>query len=141
MNTSTGSDARTWAMLCHLSALAMLIFSWGAILGPLIVWLIKRNESRVVDENGKESLNFQITIFIISVILGVVAGLLFTGGVAMGAVWGSPFDFAGGVTGGFAAAGLLGIVHLLDIILVIYASIQASKGIDYRYPFNIRIIR
>lgn len=141
MNTSTGSDARTWAMLCHLSALAMLIFSWGAIVGPLIVWLIKRNESRVVDENGKESLNFQITIFIISVILGVVVGLLFAGGVAMGAVWGSPFDFAGGLAGGFAAAGLLGIVHLLDIILVIYASIQASKGIDYRYPFNIRIIR
>lgn len=141
MNTTTSSDARTWGMLCHLSALAMLIFSWGAIVGPLVVWLIKRNESSFIDENGKESLNFQITIFLISVILGIAIGLLFAGGVAMGAIWGNPFSFAGGMAGGFGVLGLLGIVRLVDFILVIVASVQANKGISYRYPFNIRFIK
>src|ERR1700744_3603228 len=109
MSITTTNESRTWGMLCHLSALAMLIFSWGAIVGPLVVWLIKRNESSFVDDNGKESLNFQITIFIITVVLGVVIGLLFAGGIAMGSIWGSPFDFAGGFAGGFAAIGLLGL--------------------------------
>jgi uncharacterized Tic20 family protein len=128
-------------MLCHLSALLMLFFSWGAVLGPLIVWLIKRNESSVVDDQGKESLNFQITVYIICLALSIVLGLLMFGTVGFGALWGSPLIFTGGLAGGFGLVGILSIVRLIDIILVVVASIRANNGVSYRYPFNIRFIK
>ncbi len=140
MSLST-NETRTWSMLCHLSALLMLFFSWGAVAGPLIVWLIKRNESSEVDDQGKESLNFQITVYIICLALSIVLGLLMFGTIGFGALWGSPFAFAGGVAGGFGLVGILGIVRLIDIILVVVASIRANNGVTYRYPFNIRFIK
>lgn len=142
MSIST-SETRTWSMLCHLSALLMLVFSWGAILGPLIIWLIKRNESSEVDAQGKESLNFQITIYIICLALSIIGGLLLFGTFGFAALWGSPFAFTGPglVGGGLGLFGLLGIVRLIDIILVIVASIRANNGGFYRYPFCIRLIK
>lgn len=141
----SANETRTWSMLCHLSALLMLFFSWGAILGPLIIWLIKRGESPEVDEQGKESLNFQITIYIIMLALGLVLGLLFFGTLGLSTLWwGSPFDaFTGSsaVVGGFGLLGLLGVIRLIDIIFVIVASIRTNNGIPYRYPFNLRLIK
>ena len=57
-------DDRTWAMLCHLSALAGFIIPFGSVLGPLIIWLIKKDEMPIVDVHGKKALNFQITMAI-----------------------------------------------------------------------------
>jgi len=57
----TTKDDRTWAMLCHLSGLAGYVVPFGNIFGPLIIWLIKRDQSWFVDDQGKEALNFQIS--------------------------------------------------------------------------------
>jgi uncharacterized protein len=118
METSTSSrDVRTWNVLCHASALAGFFVPWaGHILGPLIVWLAKRNDSPEIDENGKESLNFQISMLIYNVIAGVLCLVLV----------------------GFI---LLAILHILNLVLVIVASIQASEGKLYRYPMTIRLIK
>ena len=118
METSTSSrDARTWNVLCHATALAGFFVPWaGHILGPLIVWLAKRNDSPEIDENGKESLNFQISMLIYNVIAGVLCLLLI----------------------GFI---ILAILHILNLVLVIVASIQASEGKFYRYPMTIRLIK
>jgi len=118
METSTSSrDVRTWNVLCHASALAGFFVPWaGHILGPLIVWLAKRNDSPEIDENGKESLNFQISMLIYNVIAGVLCLVLI----------------------GFI---LLAILHILNLVLVIVASIQASEGKLYRYPMTIRLIK
>ena len=118
METSTSSrDVRTWNVLCHASALAGFFVPWaGHILGPLIVWLAKRNDSPEIDENGKESLNFQISMLIYNVIAGVLCLVLI----------------------GFI---LLAILHILNLVLVIIASIQASEGKLYRYPMTIRLIK
>ena len=65
-------DERNLAMFCHLAALAGYLMPFGNILGPLIIWLVKREESPIVDDQGKESLNFQITwtiFFCITVVL------------------------------------------------------------------------
>ena len=67
------SDVRTWCMLCHLSALAGLFLPAGNILGPLLVWQIKKNEMPAVEPHGKDSLNFQLTVLIITLIAGAVA--------------------------------------------------------------------
>ena len=88
----------------------------GHILGPLIVWLAKRSDSPEIDEYGKESLNFQISMLIYNVIAAVLCLVLI----------------------GFI---ILVILHILNLVLVIIASIQASEGKFYRYPMTIRLIK
>lgn len=61
-------EERTWGMVCHLAALAGYLFPFGNIIGPLIVWLIKKEEMPFVADQGKESLNFQITMAILTAI-------------------------------------------------------------------------
>jgi len=118
MQTSTSSsDVRMWNVLCHATALAGFFVPWaGHILGPLIVWMAKRNDSPEIDQHGKESLNFQISMLIYNVIAGVLCLVLI----------------------GFA---ILAILHILNLVLVIIASIQASEGKFYRYPITIRLIK
>jgi len=118
METSTSSrDVRTWNVLCHATALAGFFVPWaGHILGPLIVWLAKRSDSPEIDEHGKESLNFQISMLIYNVIAGLLCLVLI----------------------GFI---ILAILHILNLVLVIVASIQASEGKFYRYPMTIRLIK
>jgi hypothetical protein len=66
-------DARTWATICHLSALIMLVgVPLGNILGPLVVWLAKRQENEFVDDQGKEALNFQITFTLCEIVLFIL---------------------------------------------------------------------
>jgi len=97
--------------------LAGFFVPWaGHILGPLIVWLAKRSDSPEIDEYGKESLNFQISMLIYNVIAGVLCLVLI----------------------GFI---ILAILHILNLVLVIIASIQASEGKFYRYPMTIRLIK
>lgn len=108
-------DARTWGMLCHLSALSVLITGVGILLGPLVVWLLKRNDFPFVDDQGKESLNFQITM-------------------AIAFAFCIPLCFIGV---GFL---LLPIVGIVDIVLTVTAAIRASDGIAYRYPFALRLV-
>jgi uncharacterized Tic20 family protein len=118
METSTSSrDVKTWNVLCHATALAGFFVPWaGHILGPLIIWLAKRGDSPEIDEHGKESLNFQISMLIYNVIAGVLCLVLI----------------------GFV---ILVILHILNLVLVIVASIQASEGKFYRYPMTIRLIK
>ena len=107
----------TWGMLCHLAALVMLLgVPLGNILGPLIVWLIKKDQYSFVDSQGKESLNFQISMTIYGVIAGFLTIILI----------------------GWA---LLAILVVVNIILVIIASIRANSGRPYRYPITIRFIK
>jgi uncharacterized Tic20 family protein len=111
------SATRTWAVLCHASALLGFVLPGaGHILAPLIVWLVKRGDSTEVDEHGKESLNFQITMLIYSIVAGILCLILI----------------------GFA---LLAILHVANVILVIVASLRASEGKLYRYPLSIRLIK
>jgi len=70
------SDERMWAMFAHLSALAGFIIPFGSILGPLIIWQIKKNEYPLVDDQGKEALNFQITALIAIVVCFVLMFVL-----------------------------------------------------------------
>jgi len=112
----TNKDARTMGMLCHLASLAFYVVPIGSIIGPLIVWLIKKDEHAFVDDQGKESLNFQITVFIAALIC---AALVCVGGL--------------GVL-------LLFALMIADLIFVIIASVRANEGVYYRYPYNIRLI-
>jgi uncharacterized Tic20 family protein len=117
MEAATSSNVRTWTVLCHASALlGFFVPAAGHILGPLIVWLAKRGDSPEIDAHGKESLNFQISMLIYGVISGILCLI---------------------VIGFF----LLALLHILNVVFVIIASIQASEGKLYRYPLAIRFIK
>lgn len=92
------------------------MFPFGNVLGPLIIWLLKRNEFPLVDEQGKESLNFQILVTIAPLIASLTLFL------CVGIV-------------------LVPAVALLAVIFVIIASVKVSNGEQYRYPINWRIIK
>ena len=114
---ATSSDIRTWCVLCHAAALLGLFFHFlGHLLGPLIVWLVKRGDSPEVDAHGKESLNFQISMLIYDAIAAILCFVLI----------GIPILIA---------------LWVLNTVLVIIASIQASEGKFYRYPITIRLIK
>lgn len=111
------SEARTWAMLTHLIALCGFIgVPFGHLIGPLIIWLVKKDQFPLVDDQGKESLNFQLSM----TIYGIVAGIL-----------------------SFVVIGipLLIALVLADIVLVIIASVAANQGQLYRYPLTIRFLK
>ena len=114
--SSSSSSVRTWCMLAHATALVgFLVPVAGHIVGPLIVWLAKRHDSPEIDAHGKESMNFQISMLIWNAISAILILVLI----------GIP---------------LLILLHILNIIFVIVASIQASEGKLYRYPLAIRLI-
>jgi uncharacterized Tic20 family protein len=107
----TNPDARLWAMLAHLAGLGGIVVpAVGSVLGPLIVWLIKKDQYPFVDEQGKEALNFQITMLI----YGFVAGLLMM--LCIGFV-------------------LVVAVAIVDLVFLIIAAIKANNGEHYRYPY------
>ena len=103
-------------MLCHLSALAGFFIPLGNLLGPLVVWLVKKNEIPSVDAHGKESLNFQISILIYAIVSGILVLVLI----------------------GFV---LLIAVGIFSLVCIIIASIKASNGEPYRYPLTIRFLQ
>jgi uncharacterized Tic20 family protein len=114
--SSTSSEVRTWCVLCHASALLGLVFHFlGHVLGPLIVWLIKRDLSPEIDANGKESLNFQISMLIYDTIAFILCFVLI----------GIPILIA---------------LWILNTVLVIIASVKTNDGQFYRYPFTIRFL-
>jgi len=112
----SSADVRTWNVLCHASALLGFFFPWaGHIIAPLSVWLVKRGDSPEIDAHGKESINFQLSMLVYSVISAILCLILI----------------------GFV---LLAILHIVNVVLVIIASIRASEGKFYHYPITIRFL-
>src|SRR6186997_2329161 len=110
------TNVRTWAALCHASALLGVLFHFpGHLLGPLIVWLVKRGDSPEIDAHGKESLNFQLSMLIYDAIAAILC-LALIGIPILIALW------------------------IMNTVCVIIASIRASEGKFYRYPITIRFL-
>lgn len=115
---SPTGEERTWAMLCHLSGFAgyLGVVPFASIIGPLIIWLLKKDSSSFVDEHGKESLNFQIT----ASIAYAVCLMMFL--VVIGVF-------------------LLPLLGIWIVVLIIVAAIKANNGEYLHYPLTIRFVR
>jgi uncharacterized Tic20 family protein len=114
--SSGDKTERTMAMLCHLLAFSGLIIPLGHILGPLILWLVKKDSMPMVNEHGKESVNFQITLTIVGVVCGITAFLIVPILIAI-------------------------VVAIAAIVLVIMKAIKANEGQSVRYPYTLRLIK
>ncbi len=109
-------DAQTMAMLAHLLGIVL------GFLGPLIIWLIKKDEEPFVDDQGKEALNFQITVGIIYVTMAALSCVTF----GFGAIVAVPVSMAVGIAA---------------IVFCIMAGLKANEGEAYRYPVTLRLIK
>ena len=120
------SSERQWAMFAHLSAVAAIWMFGLGLVGPLIVWLIKKDEMKFVDDQGKEALNFQLNIVLLGVTLGIISIPLVV--VTFGLVMLLVVPLATGLV-------------VLDIIFAVIAAMKANSGEAYRYPYIIRLIK
>ena len=114
--TAATQDERTWGMLAHLSAFSGFFVPLGGVIGPLVVWLIKRDQSPFVADQGKESLNFNISVLLAAIVCGLLV-FVFIGillGVALFIFW---------------------------LTMTIIAGIKASEGVRYRYPVTLRLVK
>jgi len=135
------NQERTWGALVHLGGLiGMFILSFvGNIIGALVMWLIKRNESAFIDDQGKEALNFQITLSLVNVAIGLLFSIRH--GIWMfRSIWRDNYDFDNWHFG-FSYVSLHGIVAALNIIFSIIAAVRANKGIRYHYPLCLRLVK
>lgn len=121
------AEEKQWALFAHLSALLGAFvtgfwFGWGCFLGPLVIWLIKKETMPFVNDQGKEALNFNITLAIVGVILLIFS--IATLGV------------------GLLLAIPVGIIVAIGwLVLTIVAAIKASEGVAYRYPVSLRLVK
>ncbi|WP_291316151.1 DUF4870 domain-containing protein [Desulfuromonas sp.] len=109
-------EEKNWAMTCHLSAFAGYLLPFGNILGPLLVWLFKGKTSRFVAAQGKEAINFQVSVT-----------LYFLGAWLLAAI---------GI--GFL---LMIAISIFDFVAIILATVKNRRGEPYRYPFCLRLIK
>ena len=115
--TTDATNIRTWSILVHAIALiGFFVPVGGHIVGPLAIWLAKRHDAPELDAHGKESVNFQISMLIYNAIAGILCLVLI----------------------GFVA---LAVLHILNVVFVVIASIQASDGRLFRYPISLRLVK
>ncbi len=109
-------EERTYAMFCHLGALAGFFIPFGNIIVPLVLWLIKKDASPFVDRQGRESLNFQISMLIYTLVSALLI-LVVIGIFLLAALW------------------------IFNLVIVIIAGVRAESGEEFRYPLSIRFIK
>lgn len=111
----TRYEERNWAMFCHLGGLAYFI-PLGNIIVPLILWSMRKDESELVNREGKKALNFQISftiyMFIAAILIFVIVGIM-----------------------------ALAVLGLLQLIFVILAVVKTLNDEDFEYPMSIKFIQ
>lgn len=107
---------RQWALICHLSALSGFVIPFGNLIVPIIIWSMKKDEMPMVDEHGKEVINFQLSMMIWMIISGILILVLI----------GIP---------------LLIMLAILQVVFIIIGAIKADSGQLYKYPMTIQFIK
>jgi len=107
---------KNWALFAHLGTLLGFVVGFGNFIVPLVIWLSKKDESAFITEHAKESLNFQLSVFLYVILAGLLSLILI----------GIPI--------------LFGLI-ITDIVCVVIASMKADKGEFYRYPITIRFVK
>ena len=113
MSNTVSADDRSWGMIAHLSPLIAGALGGMSFLGPLIVWLVKKDQSPFIDDQGKEALNFQISIML---------AVLICAATCIGIV-------------------LIPVIAVGAIVYSIIGGLEANKGVYYRYPYTWRLIK
>lgn len=115
-SAALSQDEKNWGMYCHVAVFAGFLFPLGNIIGPLIIWLLKKDRYPFVDYNARQAMNFQITFMIAMIVSALLSFVLI--GILM----------------------LLGF-GIFALVATIRAILASSRGERYAYPYSIRFIR
>jgi uncharacterized Tic20 family protein len=148
------SAEKNTAAITHLSTFSQYIIPFGNYIFPIIIWTSKKDQSEFVNHNGKQALNFQLSILIYSLVLAMVAIPIFIFTVLKNVSFNDfannkeivfeNFDFGdsvGMITVGALAVFAFACLKVAEFFLVIYASLKASNGEEYSYPFTIPFLK
>jgi uncharacterized protein len=150
----TTTNDKNIATVLHLSTLTQYIIPFGNYIFPIVIWSSKKDQSGFIDNNGKQVLNFQLSIFLYSVLLCLIAipiliytffyNVPFEAIVNDNDVIIENFDF--NHIGGFAVVGIIAVflfavLKIIEFILIILAAVKASNGEDYKYPLSIQFFK
>ncbi len=116
MTLPINKEQRTWGMVCHLAAFVGYVIPFGHLIGPLVVWLLKKDKMPFVADQGRESLNFQITMSI-GYLIGFVLHLILVGWLVLTALF------------------------LINVLFVVMATLATNEGKHYRYPISLRLVK
>ena len=116
MQPMTISEERSWALLIHLSGLVGCVFPFGHIIAPAVLWVMRRDRSTFVDDQGREALNFQLSVTLYAIVCALLVIVLI--GIA-----------------------LLAALFIAWIVMTIIGAIRANEGKYYRYPLILRLIK
>lgn len=147
----TTSNHNKIATFIHLSTFTRFIIPFGNFIGPLVLWIVNKDKSQFVDTHGKQAINFQISILLYTLILGIITVPFFIfnvlsgmdlmdfnlfNGIHINLTKPSPLLYIGGTLGGLAVIGFI-----LEIVFILKASISARDGKFYEYPLTINFIK
>ncbi|ALF52136.1 hypothetical protein ACX27_03575 [Nostoc piscinale CENA21] len=155
MRKQVQKQMRTWAMLCHLSALAAWLLLFGLvflgiplylplnILLPFVIWRLKKAKYPWIDFQGRESLNFQISLTFYTLVVIIFSLLLVLGSCGIAITTNGAVNEVKSVLDGLLLVWTFLIIalFLLQSFLVTFAGIKAYHGEHYRYPLTMRILR
>ena len=139
------------ATFIHLSTFSRFVIPFGNFIGPIVLWAANKEKSEFIDNNGKQAINFQISIFLYAIILGTVSVPFFIFKFFSGIDFidfngfhdfhinigePSPLLYIGGGLGVLAF-----IAFLVELALIVKASLSARDGVIYKYPFTINFLK
>lgn len=141
------------AMLVHLSTFAQWFFPFGNFIFPLVIWSSTKKDSKFIDDHGRQSINFQLSIFVYTLVLCLIAIPIFLFTIFKHVPFRAmmhdevyigndltPENISGIVILAIMAAVLFCFLKVAEFFLVIYASVRASEGKEYKYPLCIPFI-
>jgi len=147
-------NEKTIAALTHLSALSQYFIPFGNFIFPIIIWSSKKDKSEFIDSNGKNVINFQLSLLLYSIILILIAVPTFITVVFSNMNWNEIFndqdyywnginmaDNIGLITLGIIAVLLVVLLKIVEFFLIIIGTINASNGEKYKYPLTINFIK
>ncbi|WP_243854706.1 DUF4870 domain-containing protein [Flavobacterium sp. 270] len=148
------TSEKNTATFTHLSTLSQYIIPFGNYIFPILIWTSYKDKSEFVNHHGKQTLNFQLSLLLYTLVLALIAIPIFITvvlqNIPMEAVFNDEnfiirnFNFQGNIgliSVGVTAVLLFGLLKVVEFFLVIYASIKASNGEYYKYPMTIPFIK
>ena len=139
------------ATFIHLSTFSRFVIPLGNFIGPIVLWVINKDKSEFIDEHGKQAINFQMSVFLYALIIGTLSVPFFIFNIFNGFDF---FDFNGFgnfnisigkpsallyIGGGLGVLAVIGFI--IELILIIVASLKARDGEPYNYPFTINFLK
>jgi uncharacterized Tic20 family protein len=145
---------KKWAAFTHLSALSQYCLPLGNFILPIVIWSSKKEQSDYVNQNGKQSLNFQLSILLYSLILGAIIVPVFIISFLKQIplyeltqhhhFTSTEFNFGeniGLISTGCTAVFMLAVIKITEFFLIIQASVKTANGEQYKYPLTIKFLK